>query len=145
MEIKDISLDGKPWNTLGKRENPTDNSDFDGVSVGKEKIESLKQSIVEIKQLIEEREKLSKKMVNEAEGIKIDITNFFVENPAGEQEVREKIALKQKQVDISELQLKEKVSSWQDVARLKQELREKEQELAEKESRLNMLDKILEE
>jgi len=130
MELKDISLE-KPWNT----------SDID---LGN-KLDSLKQAINEIKELIENREKLSKKMIEEAEGVKIDITNFFVENPTGEQEVREKIALKQKQVDISELQLNEKVKCWQDVAKLKQELREREKELGEKQERLNMLNTILEE
>tara|TARA_Y100000034_G_C6905601_1_gene420072 strand:+ start:582 stop:1007 length:426 start_codon:yes stop_codon:yes gene_type:complete len=141
MEIKDISLDGKPWNTSGKGEIFSDNS----IPVGKEKVEALKQAINEINELIDNREKLSKKMISEAEQIKIDISNFFVENPTGEQEVREKIALKQKQVDISELQLNEKIKSWQDIARLKQELREKEQELSEKQERLDMLKGILEE
>jgi hypothetical protein len=144
MAFKDISLGGnstekvendeKVWNTQNSFE-----------SVGKEKLDSLKKSIVEIKELILEREGLSNELFDEGEQIKADITNFFVENPAGEQEVREKIALKQKQVEISELQLKEKVSCWQDVSVLKKELREKEKELAEKQGRMDMLGKILEE
>ncbi|MDD5192415.1 MAG: hypothetical protein PHH54_06180 [Candidatus Nanoarchaeia archaeon] len=142
MEIKDISLDektleklrktGKPWNTSIEK-------------VGKEKLDSLKKTIAEIEFLIEERENLSKNLISEAENIKIDISNFFVQNPTGVQEIREKIALKQKQVDISELQLNEKIDCWQDVAKLKQELREKQKELTDKESRFDMLDKILEE
>lgn len=142
MEIKDISFDektleklrktGKPWNTSIEQ-------------IGKEKLDSLKKTISEIEGLIKEREKLSHELIGQAENIKIDISNFFVQNPTGEQEVREKIALKQKQVEISELQLNEKVNCWQDVAKLKQELRDKQKELTDKESRFDMLDKILEE
>lgn len=142
MEIKDISFDektleklrktGKPWNTSIEK-------------VGKEKLDSLKDTINEIENLIKERENLSRKLSDDAEKVKIDISNFFLQNPTGEQEVREKIALKQKQVDISELQLNERINCWQDVAKLKQELREKQKELTDRESRFDMLDKILEE
>ena len=142
MEIKDISFDGKTLEKLGKPEKPWNTSIE---KVGKEKMDSLKKTINEIEALIKERENLSKALINEAESIKIDISNFFVQNPTGEQEIREKIALKQKQVDISELQLNEKISCWQDVAKLKQELRDKQKELTDKESRFEMLDKILEE
>jgi hypothetical protein len=133
MEMKDISLNEKPWNT----------SNIEGI--GKDKLDSLKQAVNEIQELIVNREKLSKKMISEAEGIKMEISNFFVENPTGETEVREKIALKQKQVDISELQLNEKIKCWQDIAMLKRELREREKELGEKKERINMLNTILEE
>ena len=142
MEIKDISLDEKALEKLRKPEKPWNTSIE---KVGKEKMDSLKKTINEIENLIKERENLSKALINEAESIKIDISNFFVQNPTGEQEIREKIALKQKQVDISELQLNEKISCWQDVAKLKQELRDKQKELTDKESRFDMLDKILEE
>jgi len=131
MEIKDISFDEKTLEKLRKPEKPWNTSIE---KVGKEKVDSLKKTINEIESLIKERETL-----------KIDISNFFVQNPTGEQEIREKIALKQKQVDISELQLNEKISCWQDVAKLKQELRDKQKELTDKESRFDMLDKILEE
>ncbi len=142
MEINDISLDENTLEKLRKPEKPWNTSIE---KVGKEKVDSLKKTINEIEALIKERENLSKALINEAESIKIDISNFFVQNPTGLQEIREKIALKQKQVDISELQLNEKISCWQDVAKLKQELRDKQKELTDKESRFDMLDKILEE
>ena len=142
--LEDISKDGKSlyklkderisWNTSGEES-------FQ--KIGREKIESLVKSIKEIEELIKNREKLSKEIFNEAETIKTEISNFFVQNPTGEQEVREKIALKQKQVEISELQLNEKVNCWQDIAQLKKELREKEKELNEKQERINMLGEIL--
>ena len=124
----------KPWNTSNSLDN-----------IGKDKLDALGKAIEEIKILIKQRQVLSKGFFEDGEEIKTDISNFFVENPAGEQEIREKIALKQKQVEISELQLKERVDCWKDVAELKKELREKEKELAEKQGRTEMLNKILSE
>lgn len=150
MVKKDI-LSGKPPIEL---ENPpsswnmdSDNS-FD--NIGKEKVDALKRSIGEIKLLIKEREKLSRDVIEEGDKEKRDIDNFSIEvkakMEAGDIEgEKERITLRQKRVDLSELQLKEKISSWQDVAKLKQELREQERELSERESRMKMLGKILEE
>lgn len=136
---------------LGIMENPgrseiTENiSDID--NLGKEKVLALKESIHEINLLIDERNDLSSKVIHEAEKAKTEINNFIKENQIISPEannVRDLMALRQKQVELSEFQLKEKVSCWQDIMKLKQELRQDEQELAEKESRLNMLNKILE-
>jgi hypothetical protein len=143
MVFTDISFNAKPLENP-KEDESSWNTSESFASIGKEKLEALNSSIDEIKQLIKERQELSDEIFDDGEEIKSDITNFFVENPTGEQEVREKIALKQKQVDISELQLKEKISCWQDVAELKSELREKQKELAEKQGRMDMLGKILE-
>jgi hypothetical protein len=117
--------------------------------VGKDKVESLKIVVSEIKQLVKEREKLSEDVISDAEKEKRAIDNFMLDveakMEAGDIEgERERIALRQKRVDVSELQLNERVDSWQDIARLKQELREKEQELREKQSRMEMFGKILE-
>ncbi len=148
MDTKDISQEEdlynmenqeKPWNTSG--ENFQD--------VGKEKIISLKKEIKEINELIENREKLSKEIFREADKVKMEINNFLAEtrpaHPISPEDSRDRVMLKQKQVEIAEMQLKEKISCWQDIATLKKELREREKELADKESRLKMLDKILEE
>jgi hypothetical protein len=145
MEIKDISRTGKnpfkaeeaekPWNTSGSLEN-----------LGKEKIDSLQQEITEIEEQIAQREKLSQAVFNDADKVKIEINNFLREiNPTNIDSTREKIALKQKQVEISEFQLKEKVNCWQDIAKLNQELREAKKELTGRQSRIEMLGKILEE
>ncbi len=139
MEIKDISYNGIPekgWNTSDSKEIE---------KVGKEKIESLKKEIMEVEKLIKEREQLSRLIIDEAEKVKMDTDNFLVAHkPVDSDALKESIALKQKQVEVSELQLKEKVSCWQDTAILKKELRECEKELADRESRLKILDKILE-
>tara|TARA_Y100000310_G_C20674771_1_gene812356 strand:+ start:1333 stop:1782 length:450 start_codon:yes stop_codon:yes gene_type:complete len=117
--------------------------------IGKDKVEALEVVVDEIKQLIKEREKLSEDVISDAEKEKRAIDNFMLDveakMEAGDIEgERERISLRQKRVDVSELQLNERVDSWQDIARLKQELREKEQELSEKQSRMEMFGKILE-
>jgi hypothetical protein len=144
MEIKDISKnnglfkpegDEKPWNT---------SNDFEGL--GKDKIDSLKQEIAEIEEMIKERERLSKAVFNEADKVKIEINNFLREvHPTDIEGTRDKITLKQKQVELAEFQLKEKINCWQDIAKLREELRESKKELTGRESRMEMLGKILEE
>ena len=136
MEFKDISLE-KPRNTSDSLEN-----------IGKEKLDSLKESIEEIEELILSRKKLSKRIFEEVEKEKRALDNFILEvdakNSVSEvDDVREKISLRQKRVELSELQLNEKVSSWKDIALLKKELREKQRELNEKQGRLDMFGKIL--
>ena len=118
-------------------------------SFGKAKLDSLKENIIEINELIKEREKLSIDFVKEGEKMKSDIKNFLLENaPTGEDDsefARERAELRKKQIEISELQLNEKVGCWRDIALLKRELRERNKELNEKESRATMLGGILNE
>jgi len=140
---------GKSWNN---RENSLGASDTDASDVediGRDKVESLKDAIKETNELIESRKKLSKEVIMEADSIKSEVNNFLsavhldrrLDDPLV---IRDQIALKQKQVEVSELQLKEKISCWQDVAQLKKDLRENKRELKDRESRIDMLNKILE-
>ena len=93
---------GKPWNTQ---------KNFD--SVGKAKVSSLKDRLNEIEDMIKEREMLSRKFIKEGEKMKSSIHNFLLENaPKGEDDsefTRERAELRKKQIEISELQLKEKI------------------------------------
>jgi len=131
LEIPEIPE--KPGNTLETSE------------VGKEKIDSLKKTIEEISHLIRDRENLSSIIVKDADKIKREITNFILEvkDNADPDTKREITALKQKQVEVSELQLNERVSCWKDMALLRKELRESNRELEEKEDRINFLAKVL--
>ena len=56
---------------------------------------------------------------------------------------RERAELRKKQIDISELQLNEKVGCWRDIALLKRELREWGSELSQKTSRADTIRRIL--
>ena len=98
--------------------------------------------------IIENVLKRQKQVIKEAEKIKREITNFLLENkikdPNDPVETQERSALRQKKVDVSQMQLDEQISCWKDCALLKKELREKQRELDEKEERLIMFSKILE-
>jgi hypothetical protein len=140
----DISHNGKPSYEVKHPEIPWNTSM--GMGVGKDKLGALSKSVDEINLMINERLTLSQQIYREAEKAKMEITNFLLETKAVDSEgFKERNGLRQKQIDLSELQLKEKMSCWQDIALLKRELREKEKELTEKKDRADMLDKILEE
>ena len=134
-----ISKDYTPENTWNTSEG------FD--SVGKAKVDSLKDQVNEVETMVKEREILSRKFIKEGEKMKTHINNFLLENtPKGEDDSefsRERAELRKKQMDISELQLNEKIGCWRDIALLKKEMRESMKELNEKESRAEMLGKIL--
>lgn len=139
MELQDISLGKTSYNL----ENPLENSE-EFIGIGKEKVDSLKNSIAEIGDAIQEREALSKVISEEVDKIKMTIENFLMQTQAVDAEdFKERTGLRQKQIEISELQLNEKINCWRDVALLKKELRELKKELTEKESRLAMFGKIL--
>lgn len=119
--------------------------------VGREKIDALRNSIVEIEELIEGREDLSEEIIHEGEKVKMEINNMLMEkktinsmDPNETIDPKEKTELRKKKIEITELQLNEKVSCWKDVALLKKEMRECQMELSEKEGRVNVLDKLLE-
>jgi nitrate/TMAO reductase-like tetraheme cytochrome c subunit len=150
MELKEKLGVGK---TLLKFEIPeiTSNSGNQILeSIGKEKLQSLDKSIKDIKTLISERETLSKKFIQEGEEVKTEMNNFLLENEnvKGMEKtdlIKEKNSIRNKKIEISELQLKEKIDCWKDVALLKKELRENEKQFSEKQSRMDELNKLLEE
>ncbi len=117
--------------------------------VGKSKIDALKNSISEIHEMIQGREKLSRKIHEEGENLKSEIKGYLSENEkmqiASSDPTREKNDLRHKKIEISELQMNEKIGCWKDVALLKKELREYERELTEKEERQKMFNKIMSE
>lgn len=151
MEFQGISDIKQGFSNLEQFNLDVSNRDL-SKDLGKEKTESLKQLIKELKELIESREDLSDEIFHEAEKIKTEINNFLLENQSSKfsdvdprDEIREKGDLRHKKIEISELQLNEKINCWRDVAMLKKELRIYEKELSERESRQNTLNKLMEE
>ena len=153
MELRDITPEsGLTFN--GKDpEKPMDSFAGGEISdIGKVKVESLKEAILDIKRLILGRKTLSQDIFNSAEKVKTEINNFLIENASlktddpmeGRDVAKQKNDLRYKKIEISELQMNEKASSWKDIALLKRELREYQRELSEKESRMDMLKGILE-
>jgi len=121
------------------------------ISIGKDKIESLKNSIKEIQNLVEERQELSENFIFEGDKIKLEIDNLLMDNENTARDFRdkdymtEKNALRNKKVEISELQLNEKINCWKDIAQLKQELRQYEKDLTEKEARMKEINELMSE
>ncbi|MBT4376743.1 hypothetical protein HOD29_05190 [archaeon] len=153
MELTDLNLSEKGFSNVKQDEIPGNTSEEDIFGdVGKEKIEALEKSISEIKTMVLEREKLSRISFTQCEKLKTEISNFLLENQASaltEEEhrevLRQKNDLRHKKIEISEMQLKEKVDCWKDTAILKRELRVYEQELNEKLARQRSLSELLEE
>jgi len=145
MEIS-YDLNKKGFSDLEKPEKPGISLEEESMrKIGIEKINSLKNAIQEIEFLIKEREGLSGNFSNEIEKIKSEIETFLLNNAAEDAEgFKERNGLRQKQVEISELQLNEKINCWRDVALLKKELRERQRELSEKQERVAMLEQMLE-
>jgi hypothetical protein len=151
MENKGISRNRSPLIGLERPVIPgiSDENMLD--VVGQERVDSLKKAIHEINQLVEERKKLSLEFIKEGETLKSEISNLILENEStlralGQNEALiEKNSLRNKKVEISELQLNEKINCWKDVAMLKKELRIFEKELSEKEGRMKELNDILNE
>ena len=144
MDINDIFNSGKPSFSLENSE--IAGKPDDSLNLGKEKIKALKDAVVEITFLIKERERLSRNFSEDAEKVKLDISNFLMGTEAVDADgFRERNGLRQKQIEMSELQMNEKVGCWRDINGLKKELRELTQELNEKEERMKVLGNILEE
>jgi nitrate/TMAO reductase-like tetraheme cytochrome c subunit len=147
MKIEDISLNERPVISVETPEITSSGADL--AKMGESKISALQESIDDINEMIEERENLSERFIEEGEKVKTEINNFLIENesttdfePADL--MREKNQLRAKKIELSEIQMKEKVDCWKDIALLKRELREKEQELTEKQDRMNSITKLLE-
>ncbi|MEM4245481.1 MAG: hypothetical protein QXR60_04740 [Candidatus Nanoarchaeia archaeon] len=109
-----------------------------------EKIESIKDLIADIQALIVQREALHKEILRDVDQVKMDINNFITAL-ADSTNTREQLMMRQKQVEIDEVKIQEKVNKWRDIADLKRELRERIRELREKDARASMFDDILRE
>jgi hypothetical protein len=105
---------------------------------------SLKEMIDDILELIKMREAVNKDIFQEIDKIRILINNFISELSDPNNRA-EQLRMRQKQIDIEELRVQEKLNFWRDVAELKRELRERIKEFKERETRASALDKIFEE
>ncbi len=148
MEMENKWVTKGNFSDLQDWKNPEISSESENSDVfGSFKVEALKKSVEEIHEMILSRERLSRKIHEEGESLKSEIKGYLAENErmqiAPSDPSREKDSLRHKKIEISELQMNEKISCWKDVALLKKELREYERELLEKEERAKAFQKIL--
>ncbi|MCR4327309.1 MAG: hypothetical protein NUV46_01885 [Nanoarchaeota archaeon] len=148
-EVREALKKGFSELEIGKNHEIPGVSDRSFDEIGKGKVDALRNLIEEIHEMIRGREKLSRKIHDEGETLKSEIMGYLSENEkiqiSSTDPAREKNDLRHKKIEISELQMNEKIGCWKDVALLKKELREYERELLEKEERLKMFNKILSE
>lgn len=109
-----------------------------------EKIVSIKELIEDIQALMVQREVLHKEILRDVDQVKMDINNF-INSLADSTNTREQLLMRQKQVEIDEVKIQEKVNKWRDIADLKKELRERVREFRDKENRASIFDDILKE
>ena len=114
---------------------------------GNSRVEALRKSVHEIQEMVSQRKSLSEKIYDEIESLKSEIKTYLAENEkvqiSSSDPTKEKTDLRHKKIELSEMQLKEKVDCWKDIAILKKDLRELEREIVEKEERTRELNKIL--
>jgi hypothetical protein len=107
-----------------------------------EKVDSIKDIIEDIQALMVQREALHKEILRDVDQVKMDINNF-VTSLADSTNTKEQLMMRQKQVEIDEVKIQEKVNKWRDIADLKKELRERIREFKEKEAKASMFDGLL--
>lgn len=107
-------------------------------------LNALKESIMDIKDMIISRQKLNYDIINDITNTELEISNFIAKLPEQDERNRDNLFLfKSKSIEISEAKRGEMLSCWQDIAKLKEELRTHKKELYEKEKRLEMLESII--
>jgi len=113
-------------------------------TLSSEKVASIKYTLREIELLIQQREQLTLDLFKDIDKVKTSIDNTILQL-GNQTNLKEQMMLKQKQIEIEEFRLQEKVNAWRDIALLKKELRDRFKEVKDRESRIDVLDKILEE
>ena len=107
------------------------------------KMVSIQEVIDDINDLIGKREMLNTEIFSDIEKIKMDINNFVL-SLGDEMNKAEQLNMRQKQIEIDEVKINEKLNMWRDIALLKKELRERIRDIREQEGKASMLDSILE-
>jgi hypothetical protein len=113
-------------------------------TLSSEKIASIKDTLKEIELLIQQRDQLTLDLFKDIDKVKTSIDNIILQL-GNQTNLKEQMMLRQKQIEIEEFRLQEKVNAWRDIALLKKELRDRFKEVKDRESRVDILDKILEE
>ena len=109
----------------------------------KDKVALTKEAVLDIQEQIQLRDQLHEQILREADGIKTQLSNLILST--SDMEEQEKARLRQKQIELDQFKVKEKIDKWKDIAILKKELRDRLREFKETESRTQMMSDILEE
>jgi len=108
----------------------------------KNKVSLTKESVSDIQEQILLREQLHLQILEEMDKIKLQLSNILLSN--SEIEEQEKARIRQKQVDLEQFKIREKIDKWKDIAILKKELRDRLKEFKETESKTQLMSELLE-
>jgi hypothetical protein len=114
---------------------------------GSDAMTAMKEAIRDLEEQVKSRLELHKKIMHMLDAAEIEVSNFLSQYRFGleTQEGREKMLLfKSKAIEVAQAKTAELVSCWQDINKLKEELRALKREFNEKKNRMDLLDKILE-
>ena len=89
----------------------------------KDKVALTKEAVLDIQEQIQLREQLHEQVLQETEGIKMQLSNLILST--SDMEEQEKARLRQKQIELDQFKVKEKIDKWKDIAVLKKELRDR--------------------
>ncbi len=114
-----------------------------------ERVGLIKESILDIQNMITERGKLHSQLLDSLANIELFVDNKMpkIESistntlPQKSDIIKE---LLKKKIDLQELKIEENLNVWRDIAMLKRELREHMKEFRDMQSKTSMLDNILE-
>ncbi|MBW3002686.1 hypothetical protein KY338_06020 [Candidatus Woesearchaeota archaeon] len=107
------------------------------------KVSLTKESVSDIQEQILLREQLHIQILDELDKIKLQLSNVLLSS--SDIEEQEKARIRQKQVDIEQFKIREKIDKWKDIAILKKELRDRLKEFKETESKTQLMSELLEE
>ncbi|MBW2973484.1 hypothetical protein KY346_03775 [Candidatus Woesearchaeota archaeon] len=108
-----------------------------------DKVNLTKEAVMDIQGQIQLREELHSQILSEADKIKTSLSNLILST--SDMEEQEKARIRQKQIELDQFKVKEKIDKWKDIAILKRELRDRLKEFKETESKTQMVSELLEE
>ncbi|MBN2052670.1 hypothetical protein JW756_04155 [Candidatus Woesearchaeota archaeon] len=106
------------------------------------KLDSIKELIDDITQMIEERKKLRDEIFADLDNIALKINNFLTEQK-DRLKPEEIVEIKRKVVEIEQSKSQEKLNAWKDISALKKELREHLREFKDKKDGFKMLESMV--
>lgn len=105
------------------------------------KVNLTKEAVSDIHEQILLREQIHLQALDEMDKIKLQLSNMLLGSDIDEQE---KSRIRQKQVDLEQFKVQEKIDKWKDIAILKKELRDRLKEFKETESKTQLMADLLE-
>lgn len=112
-------------------------------AVQQNKVSLTREAVSDIQAQIQLREQLHLQILDELDSVKTQLSNMILST--SNMEEQEKSRLRQKQIELEQFKVKEKIDKWKDIAILKRELRDRLKEFKETESKTEMMSKLLEE